>query len=274
MAMWLRQSTASQEVQLGKFVDSTDGATAETGLTIANTDIKLWKEGATTQASKNSGGATHIANGHYYTVLDATDTDTLGKLEITIDVAGALSVRREFMVVPAMIYDSIVLGTDDLDANVTKLAGSATPVTNLNSVFNTNFSTVYDSFNNVFFVNAKYWADTLTDSGDIAIKATLAKGTDISGFNDITAMNVVDAFADDSGTAQAGAAGTITLRSGAVATNDYYNGAVVNIYGGTGVGQSRKITDYDGTTKVATVDSNWITNPDNTSTYFVIGRIT
>jgi hypothetical protein len=86
--------------------------------------------------------------------------------------------------------------------------------------------------------------------------------------------DMLDQFSDDSGTAQAGAAGTITLRSGAVATDDYYNGAVVNIYSGTGAGQSRRITDYNGTTKVATVDSNWATNPDNTSTYFVIGRIT
>jgi hypothetical protein len=62
----LRQSTASQEIPLGPFVDSTDGNTAETGLTIANTDIKLQKAGATAQVNKNSGGATHIATGDYY----------------------------------------------------------------------------------------------------------------------------------------------------------------------------------------------------------------
>jgi hypothetical protein len=117
MAMWLRQSTASQEILLGRFVDSTDGNTEETGLTIANTDIKLWVEGATTLASKNSGGATHIANGNYYCVLDATDTATLGKLEVHVHVSGALAVKREFMVVPAMVYDSLVLGTDRLDTN-------------------------------------------------------------------------------------------------------------------------------------------------------------
>ena len=122
---WLRQSTASQEIQLGKFVDDTDFKTAETALSIANTDIKIWKEGATTQASKNSGGATHIANGWYYCVLDATDTNTCGMLEVTVDVSGALSVMRQFMVVPAMIYDSIILGTDRLDTNVTHVADTA-----------------------------------------------------------------------------------------------------------------------------------------------------
>lgn len=84
---------------------------------------------------------------------------------------------------------------------------------------------------------------------------------------------VVARFSDDVGTAQAGGSTTITLRSGAVATNDYYNGAIVTIYGGTGEGQSRRITGYVGSTRVATVDSAWVTNPDSSSTYFVIGRI-
>lgn len=122
--MWLRHSTASQEILLGPFVDSTDGVTAETGLTIANTDIKIWKEGGTTEASKNSGGATHIASGRYYTVLDATDTDTLGKLEVSVAVSGALPVRRAFVVLPAMVYDSMVLGTDTLQADLTQISGS------------------------------------------------------------------------------------------------------------------------------------------------------
>ena len=121
--MWLRQSTASQEILLGTFLDSTDGNTAEVALTIANTDIKLWKEGGTTESSKNSGGATHIASGRYYAVLDATDTNTLGKLEINVHVAGALAVRREFMVLPANVYDALVLGTDYLDVSAVQLAG-------------------------------------------------------------------------------------------------------------------------------------------------------
>lgn len=123
--MWLRQSTASQEILLGPFLDSANGNDQETALTIANTDIKLWKEGAVTEANKNAGGATHIANGRYYAVLDATDTNTLGKLEVNVHVTGALAVRREFMVVPAMIYDSIVLGTDRLDTNVTHVSDTA-----------------------------------------------------------------------------------------------------------------------------------------------------
>ena len=89
-----------------------------------------------------------------------------------------------------------------------------------------------------------------------------ATGDDISG--------VLGKHVQHSGTAQAGAAGTITLAADAVATNDYYNNAIVLVYAGTGIGQSREITDYVGATLVATVDTSWAVNPDATSKYIVI----
>ena len=130
MTIYLRQSTASQEVLLPRMVDSTDGNTAETGLTIANTDIKIWKAGATTQANKNSGGATHISSGDYYAVLDATDTDTVGSLVITCHPTGALYTRVECMVLPANVYDAWT-GSDLLDVSMTQILGTAvaTPTT-------------------------------------------------------------------------------------------------------------------------------------------------
>lgn len=121
---FLKQSTASQNVLLGPFVDDSDGVTAETALSIANTDIKIWK-GGTTLVGKNSGGATHISVGNYYATLDATDTNTLGRMEIIVQVTGALPVRREFMVLPANIYDSMVSGTDLFDVSVTQISGSS-----------------------------------------------------------------------------------------------------------------------------------------------------
>lgn len=73
------------------------------------------------------------------------------------------------------------------------------------------------------------------------------------------------------GTAQAGSSTTITLQSsGSSSVTDYYKGCLVVLYGGTGAGQApRIITGYNGTTKVATVDRAWATNPDNTTTYSV-----
>ncbi len=79
--------------------------------------------------------------------------------------------------------------------------------------------------------------------------------------------DVAEDTASVSDTAQAGATSTITLHSGASATDDAYNNWVIKITGGTGNGQIRVISDYVGSTKVATVDSDWTTAPDNTSTF-------
>lgn len=72
-----------------------------------------------------------------------------------------------------------------------------------------------------------------------------------------------------SGTAQAGAATSITLAAGASATNGLYDPGIILLTGGTGAGQARNILDYVGATKVATVDKAWRTNPDSTTTYVV-----
>jgi hypothetical protein len=71
----------------------------------------------------------------------------------------------------------------------------------------------------------------------------------------------------ETGVAQSGGTNTITLNSGASAYGNYYSSMVVTITGGTGSGQSANVNSYDGTTKVATVDANWVTQPDNTSQY-------
>lgn len=133
MTIFLRQSTASQEVPLGYFVDSTDGNTEETALTIANTDIKIWKAGATTLANKNSGGATHISNGIYYAVLDATDTDTIGSLRIFVHVSGALAVKVDCVVLDEAVYD-VLFGTTALATTTNITAGTITNVTTVNGL--------------------------------------------------------------------------------------------------------------------------------------------
>jgi hypothetical protein len=75
--------------------------------------------------------------------------------------------------------------------------------------------------------------------------------------------------------ATAGAAGTITLDASANATDDFYNDTVVAIVGGTGVGQSRLISNYTGASKVVDVVPNWVTAPDATSIFHIMrsGRV-
>lgn len=55
------------------------------------------------------------------------------------------------------------------------------------------------------------------------------------------------------GSATAGAAGSITLAAGASAVDGFYNGMVISITSGTGNGHVGMITGYVGSTKVATV---------------------
>ena len=104
MATFLRQATASQSRAIGPFLDDTDFKTTETSLTIANTDIKLVLDGGAS-ANKNSGGGTHRANGVSGITFDATDTATVGELEVSVVVSGALPVFHKFIIVEEAVYD-------------------------------------------------------------------------------------------------------------------------------------------------------------------------
>lgn len=121
---FLKQSTATT-LLLGPFLDSTDGVTSETALTISQSDVLLWKEGGTTLAQKNeSTSCTHRSNGLYTCPVNATDTNTLGTLVVSVSESGALPIRQDYLVVPANIYDSLVLGTDLQQVDVQALNDS------------------------------------------------------------------------------------------------------------------------------------------------------
>jgi hypothetical protein len=110
MPGFLKQSTAAQSRAIGPFVDDTDFKTPKTGLTIANTDIKLVINGAAS-ANKNSGGGTHRVNGVYGVTFDATDTATVGEIDVSVVVAGALPFFDKFFVVEEAVYDAFFAGS-------------------------------------------------------------------------------------------------------------------------------------------------------------------
>lgn len=72
------------------------------------------------------------------------------------------------------------------------------------------------------------------------------------------------------GLAQAGGPDTITLNASASSLDDNYINQLVFIRSGTGEDQVRRVTDYNGTTKVATVSPAWGTQPDTTSAYVML----
>jgi len=138
----------------------------------------------------------------------------------------------------------------------------------------------------------------LSDLGGMSdgMKAEVESEVDdsIAGLNDPTAAAIADAVMDEpradhvaagsfgrfahlirDGTAQAGEARSITLDSGASAVDDLYIDAIICIIGGTGAGQSRRIKNYVGSTKVVSVQRAWATNPNDTSIFIIIpqGRV-
>ena len=256
-----------------RIADSTDG-TPETGVVHNTTGIDLWyrrpasAHSSITEVTQTEGGAhtdggfVHISDGNYrldlpdaavatgadYVDVGGTVTGMVvygGRIRLT-DVDLGDGVRGGMTALPNAAADAAGglpisdAGGLDMDAIKTDTAAilvdtGTTLDTKINDIQGATFSSATDSL------------EAIRNRGDSAWTGS--------------------AVTSDTGTAQAGSASTITLRSGASAANDTYNGQVIFITGGTGVGQSRAISDYVGSTKVATVITNWTTNPDATSTY-------
>ncbi len=130
--MFLKQSTAVT-ITLGPFVDSTDGATAETALTLSQADVRLSKNGGAFAQKNDAGSCTHQENGNYACPLSTTDTNTLGLLRVAVNESGALPVWRDFTVLPANVYDGLVLGSDKLDVDAAQVTANAITATALDA---------------------------------------------------------------------------------------------------------------------------------------------
>lgn len=195
---FLRQAT-SQVARFGKFVDATDGVTAETGLTIANTDILLSKDGGAF-AAKNSGGATHDSAGWYSATFDATDTATVGILEVDVSVAGALPVFMRFYVVEEAIYDALFAAsaTGLLPANITQLGGDTQSLTDLKDFADAGYDPATNQVNGVKLVDTTTANSDMIDGGDIRTAIGLG-GPDLGDqLTDLdTAIGVVPTAAEN-----------------------------------------------------------------------------
>ncbi len=118
--MYLKQSTTTT-IHLGPFVDDTDGKTAETGLTIT---AYLSKAGAAAVARNSATAISHDREGYYRVELNATDTNTAGPLRVFSSTAGALPVWRDFTVLPAQVYDSLITASDALQVHTNELTAN------------------------------------------------------------------------------------------------------------------------------------------------------
>ena len=110
MSQVLRQST-QRVVRVGPFVDSLDGVTPETGVTLGAADQAeaLKAAGAATaDISGNTFAAIANCGGWYDLTLSTTDTNTVGDLTIVIqDSSVCLAVFAEFTVIEEEPYDDL-----------------------------------------------------------------------------------------------------------------------------------------------------------------------
>lgn len=191
--MQIIEQSISITIRIGPFLDEDDGKTAETALSIVQADIRLSKNGGDFAQSNDVGGATHDEFGWYYLTLDATDTGALGRLIVAIhDSGNALPVWREFMVMPENVWDSLIGGTDYLQADAVQVEGvdatdqinaeCDTAIVDAALATATNLQTVDDNVDAVL-------ADTETDGVVLADGAvTAAKiATDAIGSDEVAA---------------------------------------------------------------------------------------
>lgn len=107
---WLKQSTQASVV-VGPFLATSDGYSSCTGLTVNQALIRISKNGLAYAQANSASSASHDESGNYRAVLSTTDTNTVGRLRLSVSAASALPVWHDFLVLPAATYDALVSGT-------------------------------------------------------------------------------------------------------------------------------------------------------------------
>lgn len=140
----LKYNTNNQRVPLGYFLSPTNGDTEQPSLTINNTDILLWKNGASSLVTKNSGGATLMSGGLYYAVFDATDSNTYGPMELYCHPSGSLVIHKLFEVLNPDVYDELMSasGTFVKDQSILAINESGLATSGNLAIVDTNIDTI------------------------------------------------------------------------------------------------------------------------------------
>lgn len=134
---YLRTNTATR-ITVGPFFDQTDGVTPETALTVTSEKLTMTVDdgGVPTlvldtnpTASGGNNDMVHITGddaGYYDLELTAANVNYFGRARLALTNAAAhCPVFHEFMIIPAVVYDAMILGTDLFDVSMTQIAGAA-----------------------------------------------------------------------------------------------------------------------------------------------------
>ncbi|WP_176706329.1 right-handed parallel beta-helix repeat-containing protein [Paenibacillus hemerocallicola] len=109
-------------------------------------------------------------------------------------------------------------------------------------------------------------ANNVIEESGSAASSTSVMLVDSASFNTIQGNTVQNRF-KHAGVAKGGTTASIVLDDNASATSGEYNTMTVYLVGGTGAGQKRKISSYDGTTKTAVCTPAWTVAPDASSEF-------
>lgn len=129
---FLRQST-QQTIVLGPLSSNADYIYSPSTVAYNATgiDVDVYKVGTkadvTLAGSPGDGYFVHVANGYHALTLSASDSDTVGRLKVTFAATGILPFAADYTVLPAVVYDALIAGTDNLDVNVTQWLGTGAP---------------------------------------------------------------------------------------------------------------------------------------------------
>jgi hypothetical protein len=173
--------------------------------------------------------------GPYYVVSGSSDV-----LDINIDNAGALSI------------------------NLSNPTGNGTGF--LASLVGNEVVYTAESGDTTFEVTAANYAlDVEVDGVLIQALANTGSSQDVTDFE----ASLNRAASGEFAAATAGALGTITLATSASNISDYYVGWEIKLTAGLASGDKRTITAYNGSTRVATVSSNFSGAPAAGNTYYL-----
>jgi hypothetical protein len=210
---FLKVSTAVT-VKIGPFLDSTDGITAETGLTISQADVRLSKNGGNIAQKNEASAATSDELGYYDCALDTTDTNTVGRLLLAVAESGACPVWHTYMVLPAQVYDSLIGGGDALQVHANEITDGLITAAAIATGA----------------IDADAIADNAIDAGAIAADA-------------ITAAKIANA-AIDANTFAAGAINAAAIATGAVDADALAADAVTEIAAAVWANATRTLSSF------------------------------
>jgi hypothetical protein len=258
-------------------IDDDDFLTAKTGVAFGDVTCKYSFEGATslTTYTVTATEWKEAGEGKYWLLIGASEFTAEGKYEVSVTVTDAIvynftvEVRDKTIAESMNDVDSILtLSNARITLTGTASAGSATTITLTGGVATDGY---YDGQFVIITAGTGVGQARTILSYTSGLVATVTRDWAVAPSID-SVFYVLGADVPailEAGTAQAGAASSITLDTNASGIADTYKNNFIMITAGTGIGQTRLISAYNAS-QVASVLPDWTTTPDNTSVYQVL----